>query len=151
VHYGVYTELDLSDEGEDEKANTLAESPALKKGYDVYEGWHEAFEEDDWVIDLAIDRKQGVFGGYWRVPSPKIETDLLTFVHEEDAISLPGFGKMTISKADLALLRKSAVGLLGSERPVEATARMVGLAEAIGFIDPRREQQSTDVPLANWS
>jgi hypothetical protein len=74
-------------------------------------------------------------GGYWSVPSRKIETPLLTFVHEEDAILLPGLGEMTISKADWASLKKAAAGLLKNGAPVETTARMVGLAEAIGFID----------------
>lgn len=89
------------------------------------------------LIDLGIDPKRGVFGGYWRVSAPKIITDLLTFVKGEDTISLSGFGEVKISKADEELLRKSAVALLagGSESSVDNTARMVNLADAIGFID----------------
>jgi phosphatidylserine/phosphatidylglycerophosphate/cardiolipin synthase-like enzyme len=136
VKIAIYTDRDLSDEGENEKAETIAENPALK-GYDAYEGWHDAFEENDWIIDLGIYRKRGVFGGYRRVPSSKIKTNLLTFLREEDAISLPGFGDMTMSDTDLELLKRSAVGILRKGRGsfADPAARMVSLEEAITFID----------------
>lgn len=133
VKLAIYSE-GLSVAGEralkaDRKAN-----PALGK-FDVYEGWQNEIGAGDWLLDFELDAKDCSFGGYWRVPNPKIETKLLTYVHKEAGVSLPGFGALALSAQDLRACRLAASELVRNKGGKSSSAAMVPIRHAIEFID----------------
>lgn len=125
----------------DQEAN-----PALRE-FDVYEDWKDEIKAGDWLLDFELDGKGSSFGGYWSVPNPKIETELLTYVHKEIAVSLPGFGALALSTKDLNACR-SAVRELVLSKGEGSSAAMISIKEAIDFIDTHQKRSVAPRPIA---
>lgn len=116
----------------DQEAN-----PPLRE-FDVYEDWKDEIEAGDWLLDFELDEKGSSFGGYWSVPNPKIETELLTYVHKETGVSLRGFGALALSTKDLNACRSAARELVLSKGE-GSSAAMISIKDAIEFIDTHQK------------
>lgn len=115
------------------------------KGLDVYEAWHNELKGGDWLLDFALEDHAATFTGYWEVPDPKLETDLVTYVRKQTALLLSGFGALKLSTDDLKRLRQEVRPLLQHTEPGAKNA-IIPLADAVEFLDqspPARPSAST--------
>jgi hypothetical protein len=142
IKLAIYSE-DLSKEAKKQIKDDRATNPALKD-YDVYESWHDAIEADDWLLDFRLGDTKAAFGGYWRVPNPKLETELLTYVQEADFVMLQGFGKLALSAADRNKLEEAARSIARTKVGAGVLSAMVSIREAIEFVD--RPKVASDQP-----
>ncbi len=143
VKLAVYSE-DLSDEGKAALNKERRESPILRS-MDAYERWHNEIHAGDWLLDFYIEHGQGEFQGYWHVPTPKIESKLLTYVSKRSAINLAGLGVLKLTKADKTKLERAAPRLVktgGKGKP--QSYAMITIPEAIKFIDEHPETLAAD-------
>ncbi len=143
VKLAIYSE-GLSLAGERALKADREANPGLRE-FDVYEGWRNEIEAGDWLLDFELDEKDCSFGGYWRVPSPKIETELLTYVHKEIGVSLPGFGVLALSTKDLSAFRSAARELVLSKGEGSAAA-MISIKDAIKLIDTQQKGKGSVAP-----
>lgn len=140
IKLAIYSE-DLSAESKKRIKVDRAANPALK-GFDAYEDWHNAIGADDWLLDFWLKRAKAKFGGYWRVPTPKLETELLTYVQKNQFVMLPSFGKLELSAKDRKRLEEAALSIARTKDASRAPSAMVPIREAIAFIDRKKEELS---------
>ncbi|MGY3695083.1 hypothetical protein ACVIGA_005163 [Bradyrhizobium sp. USDA 3240] len=146
VKLAIYSE-GLSVAAERELNANLKANPALRE-FDIYEGWQSEIRAGDWLLDFELDGNDCSFGGYWSVPNPKIETKLLTYVHEETAVSLSGFGTLTLSTKDLNSCRRAARDLVLKKGVGSTFAAMVPIKDAIEFIDTHQNESVAPKSIA---
>jgi hypothetical protein len=120
-------------------------NPALR-GHDAYEGWHDELNGGDWLLDFEIDGDGVAFNGYWFVPDPKLETELLTYIREQPALLLPGFGALRLASGDLRHVKESALALVRHAMGPSAVNAVVPLPAAVAFLDGRRAAKGTATP-----
>lgn len=130
IKLAVWSE-NLSPEGRRQLEEVIAGNPALR-GHEAYEGWHDQFDGGDWLLDFKVTNGRGKFTGYWAIPDPKLETELLALVRKESAVLLPGLSAMTLNAADMQGLEKLAVSLVQKEPTGRA---IIPLAEAVALLD----------------
>lgn len=137
----------LSQAGERALQDGPLTAPSFK-GLDVYEDWHEELQGGDWLLDFALDGKAATFTGYWEVPDPKLETDIVTYVREQQALLLSGFGALELSTDDLKLLRQEARRLLQHAAGLGAKNAIIPLADVVEFLDksPPAPPSASTVP-----
>ncbi len=135
IKLAVYTE-DYSREGRRALKEERRTNPILRS-MGAYESWRDEIQAGDWLLDFQVDGAQGAFGGYCCVPTPKLESKLMTYLHKRSAISIPGFGSLTLSKDDLKKLQKAVPTFVQRMRSGESPHAMVPIREAIDFIDRR--------------
>jgi hypothetical protein len=153
VKLAVYCE-GFSREGRRALKEERLTNPILR-GMDAYESWHDEIQAGDWLLDFEVDGSQGAFGGYWSVPTPKLETKLMTYVSKRPAVRLPGFGALTLSKSDLTKLQKAVptfVQKFGSGEsppwsltPPNTSRRACPFAMSAGPLSPHRVQRLDDL------
>lgn len=105
------------------------------ENWECFQGWNKELKAGDWLLDVDLSGPHATFGGICRVPAPKIETPSLTFVRKANAVSLPGFAGLKLSKEDQKALEAVAPALLARTRSTEGT--LVSLARIVAAIDKR--------------
>jgi hypothetical protein len=134
IKLAIYNE-DLSAEGKKSLKADQAANPALQ-AFDAYENWHDDIDAGDWLLDFQLNDNESAFGGYWSVPNPKLENELLTYVQERPCVALPGFGMLELSANDLSALKLAVPALLRTKKI--GSPAMVPIRDAISFTDRRK-------------
>jgi hypothetical protein len=111
----------------------------------AYEGWDSEIEAGDWLLDFELNGEQADFGGYWNVPTPKLESKLMTYFHKRTAVRITSLGSMKLSILDLAKLRSAAQALVGTMGVREPPCAMIPIRKAIDFIDSRSTSPASEL------
>ena len=128
----------LSAEGKKRMNSDKQDNPALQT-FDTYEDWRDAIDAGDWILDFRRGKNGCRFGGYWSVPDPKLENELLTYVREEPCVTLPGYGMLYLSVSDQRYLEGAALAIARAKAASEPPCAMVPIRDAIRFIDKRND------------
>lgn len=111
--------------------------------YGAYEQWHDDLESGDWLIDFDLSSPKPQLSGYWRVPTPKLETDNLTYVQPAGGIRLPGLPPLRLSAADQRRFISIAPHLVEGHDG----SRIVSLAEAVRLLEKHNVGAAAASPL----
>jgi hypothetical protein len=144
IKLAIYSE-DFSADGKKRMKEDQHNNPVLK-GFDSYEDSQDVIHAGDWILDFWLGKKVTRFGGYWSVPNPKFENELLTYVQQKPHVMLPGFGMLELSADDLSDLEMVALVIAQSRDASNPPSAMVPIRDAIAFIDKRRDANNNRPP-----
>lgn len=144
IKLAIYSE-GLSTEGKEALKDDRNANSALHE-YGAYENWHDEIDAGDWLLDFEMEGEKVTFGGYWSVPTPKLESGLLTYVRQQPCLTLSGIGALKLSANDLNDLEIAAPALSLTKQPRSPPCAMVPIREAIAFIDGRAKEGNFVIP-----